>query len=249
LLLVLVVVGIALARALAQRPMWVGLVIGATVGIGVGFVWTVTNASWLGPWFGAWSFPVVLCWMTGGALGLAAAATSPSANGWRRIAAESVTYLLVAVAAPYLYRPALAYLRHDQHLTFVYGRIRPATAGPELDDSMELLVPGEKELLAHAAIGGFVEVVGSHAANTAEQPRARMLVFLRRPVDRVHRLLQPDATTVVYIQEDHGFRRFPPDAKVRSDRAVELYPEKSNETAYWVEQASGARSGASAIRW
>jgi hypothetical protein len=229
--------------------MWLGLVIGGTAGIGVGFLWTLANALMLGPWFGAWSFPVLLCWTTGGALSLAAAATSASASGWRRLAFESVSYLFVALAALYVYRPAVIWLRHDQHLTLVYGRIRPTNTEPAVDDSRELLISGEKELLARAGIGGSVEVIGGHAANTAEHPRARILVLLRRPVDRVYRLLEPDATTVLYIQEDRGFRRFPADAKVLSDRAVEFFPAGGNETRYWVEHAGGARSGGSGVQW
>jgi len=248
LLLILVVSGILLARKLAQRPTWLGLVIGGTAGIGIGSLWTSANALLLGPWFGAWSFPVLLCWTTGGALSLAAAATSGSASGWRRLALESVTYLFVAVAALYVYRPAVVHLLHDQHLTLVYGRIH-STSGSTVDDSRELLLPGEKELLTRAGIGGSVELIGGHAANTAQQPRARILVLLRRPVDRVYRLLQPDATTVLYVQEDDAFRRFPADAKVLSDRAVELFPAEGNETRYWVEHAGGARSGGSGVQW
>jgi len=167
LLLVLVVSGIYLARKLAPYPMWLGLVIGGTAGVSVGFLWTLANALLLGPWFGAWSFPVLLCWTTGGALSLAAAATSASASGWRRLAFESVIYSFVALAALYVYRPAVIHLRHDQHLTLVFGRIRPTNTGPAADDSRELLISGEKELLALAGIGDSVEVLGGHAANTA----------------------------------------------------------------------------------
>jgi hypothetical protein len=249
LLLVLVISGTGLARKLAQRPTWIGLLIGGTVGIGIGILWTLANALLLGGWFGAWSFPVLLCWTTGGALSQAAAATTRPGSDWRRFALESGSYLLVATAALYVYRPAIVHLRHDQHLTLVYGRIRPTTAGPSVDDSRELLISGETDLLARAKIDGSVEVVGGHAANTTQHPRARILVLLRRPVDRVYRLLQPDATTVLYIQEDNGFRRFPADAKILSDRAVEFYPAGTNETDYWVEHAGGARSGGSGLQW
>jgi hypothetical protein len=249
LLFVLVASGIGLARRLAQRSTWLGLVIGGTAGIGIGFLWTLANALLLGPWFGAWSFPVLLCWTTGGALSQAAAATARPGRDWRRLVIEAAAYLLVATGALYVYRPAVVYLRHDQHLTLVYGRIRPTIAVPPVDDSRELLISGEKELLARAKIGGSVEIVGGHASNTTEQPRARILVLLRRPVDRVYRLLQPDATTVLYIQEENGFRRFPADAKVLSDRAVEFYPAGATETRYWVEGAGGARSGGSGLQW
>ena len=249
LLLVLVVSGILLAGRLAPRPTWMGLVVGGSAGAAVGVLWTLANARLLGPWFGAWSFPVLLCWTTGGALSLAAASTSRSGRGWQTLAVESLAYLVVASAGLYVYRPTVVHLRHDQHLTLVYGRIRPSNGGPAIDDSRELLTPGDKELLGRAGIGGSVEVIGGHAANTTQTPRARILVLLRRPVDRVHRLLQPDATTVLYVQEKSGFRRFPADAKVLLDRAVELFPADGNETRYWVEGAGGGRSGGSGIQW
>ena len=34
-----------------------------------GFCWTLLNYWFLGPWFGAWSFPVVDCWIAGGVIG------------------------------------------------------------------------------------------------------------------------------------------------------------------------------------
>jgi hypothetical protein len=242
--LVLVPSGVALARMLAGRSTWTGLMIGGIAGVGLGFLWTLGNRLMLGDWFGAWSFPVLLCWTTGGALSLAAAATTRSTGGWRRTVLESLAYLFVATVALGVYYPAVAYLKRDQHLTLVYGRIRPDDTAP-IDDSRDLLHSKEKELLERARIGGSIEVLGSHAANTTERPRARIIVLLVRPVDRAYRLPQPDATTVLYIQEAAGFRVFPPDAKVLSDRVVELYPvaDQANETRYWVEHAGGSRSG------
>ena len=43
------------------------------VGVASGFIWTVFNRWMLGPWFGAWSFPVLYCWVFGGALGIVGA--------------------------------------------------------------------------------------------------------------------------------------------------------------------------------
>jgi hypothetical protein len=249
LLLILVASGVVLARTLARWSPWIGLVVGGTAGLGIGFLWTMVNALLYGPWFGAWSVPMLLCWTTGGALGLAAAATSRPGRGWRRLAVESAAYLSVATAAFYVYRPVVVWLHHDQHLTVVYGRIRPSASGPGVDDPLELLVPGDRELFARAGIAGSIEVAGSHASNTTDEPRARILVLLRRPVDRVYRLPQPDATTVLYVQDDTGFRRFPTDAKVLSDRAVEFFPAGGNETRYWVEHVGGARSSGGGLQW
>jgi hypothetical protein len=247
-LLILVVSGVALARMLAQRPAWLGLLTGSTAGAALGVLWTLLNALCVGPWFGAWSVPVLLCWTTGGALGLASAATSQAGRNWRRLTIESVAYLLVAILVLYAHRPAVVRLSSEQHLTLVYGRIHPQRAGPAIDDARALLSAEERQLLARAGIAGSIEILGSHAANTAPRPVARVLVLFDRPVDRVHRVLQPDATTVLYIQAAAGFRRFPPDAKVL-ERAVELYPSGPGETRYWIEHAAGSRSGGAGIQW
>ena len=46
-----------------------------------GFAYTLLNRAFLGPWFGAWSFPVLYCWVVGGALGLVFSARVPFPGG------------------------------------------------------------------------------------------------------------------------------------------------------------------------
>lgn len=45
---------------------WLGILLGGLAGFG----WTVLNLMLLGPWFGAWSFGVLYCWIFGGAAGI-----------------------------------------------------------------------------------------------------------------------------------------------------------------------------------
>jgi len=52
-----------------SRPA-VRIVVALIVGTSAGFVWTLINRWMLGLWFGAWSFPVLYCWMVGGATGM-----------------------------------------------------------------------------------------------------------------------------------------------------------------------------------
>jgi len=40
------------------------------LGAFLGFAWTIVNRWFLGPWFGAWSFPVLYCWIVGGVAGI-----------------------------------------------------------------------------------------------------------------------------------------------------------------------------------
>ncbi len=62
----------ALAFALLLRSartinrVWIGVLLGSLAGFG----WTLLNFAMLGPWFGAWSFNVLYCWIVGGAMGI-----------------------------------------------------------------------------------------------------------------------------------------------------------------------------------
>jgi hypothetical protein len=49
---------------------WIGVLLGGVAGFG----WTLLNLAMLGPWFGAWSFNVLYCWIAGGAFGILAVA-------------------------------------------------------------------------------------------------------------------------------------------------------------------------------
>ena len=51
---------------LPKRHLILRLALALIIGATSGFIWTVYNRWMLGPWFGAWSFPVVYCWMVGG---------------------------------------------------------------------------------------------------------------------------------------------------------------------------------------
>jgi hypothetical protein len=50
--------------------LWIGFLLGGIAGFG----FTLFNAWSLGPWFGAWSFNVLYCWIIGGSLGIVAVA-------------------------------------------------------------------------------------------------------------------------------------------------------------------------------
>ena len=59
--------GLVLKRGVLAAPM-LAMAFGALYG----FAFTVVCRLLLGPWFGAWSFPVLYCWVGGGAFGLGA---------------------------------------------------------------------------------------------------------------------------------------------------------------------------------
>jgi hypothetical protein len=71
---------------LASRHPWQALLAAyaAAVALGllVGVLWTVAAASLLGPWIGAFSFPVLACWVLGAVVGLVAAVTAVRTRTW-----------------------------------------------------------------------------------------------------------------------------------------------------------------------
>jgi hypothetical protein len=225
----------------------VGLAFGAALGI----LWTVGNALLLGPWFGAWSIPVPLCWTIGGALGVAAAAGAARNAGPGSLRVEAAVVVVLAAGVSYGLGGVLVGLSQDQHFTLTYARFESSDETLTIHDDRGLLAPREVELLRSASLRGVVTVLGSHASNTATAPSARMLVVLTHRIEKPLRLPQPYRTTVVFLQQNGGFKRLPGDATLLPDRAVEIYPgdPDGNETRYWVDHASGARSGGFAIEW
>ena len=66
LLLPAVAFAILLRHARTINRVWIGVLLGGLAGFG----WTLLNIAMLGPWFGAWSFNVLYCWIVGGAVGI-----------------------------------------------------------------------------------------------------------------------------------------------------------------------------------
>jgi len=68
LLLPAIAFAILLRNVRTINRVWVGVLLGGLSGFG----WTFLNLGLLGPWFGAWSFNVLYCWIAGGAFSILA---------------------------------------------------------------------------------------------------------------------------------------------------------------------------------
>jgi hypothetical protein len=62
--------GLVLMKYLCLLPPLVRSVVAVLTGSALGFLWTVVVYVMLGQWFGAFSFPVLYCWVIGGATAL-----------------------------------------------------------------------------------------------------------------------------------------------------------------------------------
>ena len=80
--------------------------------------------------------------------------------------------------------------------------------------------------------------------------KSHVTLIMQKPVGEAVELREPDATSVVYIQEDHGWRLFPPDAPIlKRTTRIEPIPYDPNwpgaypQTSVMVELSTGARQG------
>lgn len=72
------------ADASERWPFAARVGLGAAIGVGAGALWTLVPATMLGPWFGAFSFPVGYCFMIASIAGMIAPLMPRSAPRPRR---------------------------------------------------------------------------------------------------------------------------------------------------------------------
>lgn len=70
------------ARRLEGSSGWLRYGVLVPLGATVGVLWSIAAALLLGPWIGAFSFPVLFCWLAGGALGGIGAAAAANTRTW-----------------------------------------------------------------------------------------------------------------------------------------------------------------------
>jgi hypothetical protein len=70
------------ARRLGTSSGWLRYGVLVFLGGAVAVLWSIVAALLLGPWIGAFSFPVLFCWLAGGALGGVAAAAAANTRSW-----------------------------------------------------------------------------------------------------------------------------------------------------------------------
>ena len=216
------------------------------VGAVLGFIWTLFAAIILGPWFGAYSFPVIACWvLSGTAAGVAAASTLSIRDP--RMAFHAGALLLLTFAASRTYEPFVATLRNERRLTVFYGRWEPhgqhlVARAPSSSTSKEMRTL--KALLVAGNVTFTASTVGSGSPT-------RAYVVMRHQLSGKVRLRQPSSGTIFYIQdEDNRFRMYPPDAATL-DRVIELEPAGHTKEHTWgnIELAGGGKSGTTAAIW
>lgn len=224
------VAALAIQRV-SRWPLLLRYVVGVALGLGLGFFWTFVVARLLGPWWGAVSLPALMCWMAGGASGVAGGlALGPGSSARFRIGGFAAL-LAFAAAAVALSKPLATQLRHDQTLTVRFLNWTPSdepltieTIRVEGISGLGDLSDAEVALLRTAQPTGRLLVLWGSSRH-GRGPAASALILLRRPLEKRVSIQQPDRTTAIYLQEDEGFAIYPPTAKTLG-REITLSPQQ-----------------------
>ena len=220
-------------------------VIAVILGALSGVLWTSVVGVWLGPWLMAFSFPVSVCWMAGGASGLISIAGVGSKMRRVNNPAE-LTLLLIICLITTLGTPRfMTWVTNDQRLELVFVLWRK---GPE---SLTIQGPFDDKFMAAelaqmkaAGLTGQLTVVQVSEHGTGRRSRA-VIVMHRRP-DSSTELLQPDGTNVLYLQQEELWVKYPPTAPTLQ-RTIRLEVSQSRGTVeYWVDRGDGTRQGGTA---
>ena len=169
----------------------------------------------------------------------------------RRVAARLA--LVGAFAIWSFYLPAIVSTVQvrlsDQELSLLVMRWTPSSSAlviKELEETPGFpdtkLSPSETEKIKAMGLTGRLETTGGGLYGRGS--RSRVILILQKQVVEAVELKQPNASSIVYLQDGEKWRAFPPDAPTLN-RTIRIEPwaDDPTQTSVGVELASGARQG------
>lgn len=216
------------------------------IGLCLGFIWTFIVALLLGPWFGAFSIPVLACWTAGSLSSTIFIAGFSESVTYRFHISKIVFVILVSITLSIGFKPLMAIIINDQKLTLVVLKWTPSDSLKINNPFSDSMNEEEKNLIMSSGIKGNIDA--KLKTTTGDGREARFFIIIQSPVKSLVKLHQPDRMSVVYIQDGDKFKMYPQDAKTL-DRVLEIYPFDSNVVNYWLELPGGGRQGGTFMDW
>jgi hypothetical protein len=220
---------------------WIAAPTGFVLGAIVGFIGTYAVAIVLGPWFGAMSVPMLKSWCVTGAIFIPllylirkdGLGISSIVGGTALLGSGLVLFFALS--------PIWALATGNQHLTTAFFQHVPGDEEFKIDNEPDWLTNEDRDLLESCGLKGRLECFSSGGSNSTEWPRAKAFVIFTSDLSKTVRLPQPKNATILYVQRGDDFIALP-NGTPTFDRALEFY-EDQDGWHYWVEMASGAKSG------
>lgn len=231
---------------------FIRIIVATFAGVVSGFIWTFVVASFLGAWFGAFSFPVLSCWMAGGASGMIAAIFACQRVTKGQIAIEAVFIAAICLLAVVGTKPFFIWLSHDQRLYVLNLKLTPSPTSELVMDEFTRenydLTADDINQLKSLGLRGHIE--GYSGGYYGEGKPSRAIIVMQHQLKSSVELPQPDGVNVIYVQDGDEWRMYPANAPtLKRTIRLEIPDDNKDVTHYWVEHASGARSGGQAFSW
>lgn len=249
-----IIAGIAplLMNLCCRLHVFIRIIVAALVGAVNGFIWTFVVASFLGAWFGAFSFSVLSCWIAGGASGMIAATFACPRVTKRQITIESVLIVAICLLAVVGTKPFFIWLSHDQRLYVLNLKLTPVLASELVIEKSTRenydLTANDINQLESLGLRGYLE--GYSGGYYGEGKPSRAIIVMQHQLNSPVELPQPDGVNVIYIQEGDEWRMYPANAPTLKRKIrLEIPDNNKGVTHYWVEHPNGARSGGQAFSW
>jgi hypothetical protein len=234
-------IAVAGVRRVFHWPAALRYFLGIGLGLVLGFLWTWCVALMLGPWWGAVSLPGLMCWMAGGASGVAGGLVLGPGNSLRARVASVIGLAGLAAVAVLANEPLGIGLSHDQRLTVRFLKWTPASGPLTIETEREdALSKAEVDLIRAAQPTGRLLVLWSGSRH-GRGPAASALILLKEPITAPLVLWQPDRTTALYVQDGQRFVVYPSGTRT-IDRDITISP---HEDGVWcaVRIAGGGSQG------
>jgi hypothetical protein len=245
-----------LTNSVRRLSILVRYAVAVAAGIAAGLLWTYIVAFFGGAWFGAFSFPILSCWVVGGASALILG-TAGYKSRKRSVLVELTIIAALTLGSMTVPKYLFDFLTENQRLEVVSISWQPDPAPLNVREGSERGLPNNFKLadadlskLKSLGLTGQVAFDGS-SGFIGRGKHARTLIVMQRQLEETVELPQPDGVEVIYIQGKDGWKMYPSDAPTLQ-RTIRLWADKRNPnwaTRYSVERVDGSRQGGTLLTW
>ncbi len=222
------------------RP-WLATPIGFIMGAIAGFIGTYAVAIVLGPWFGAMSVPVLKSWCVTASIFIPLVYLVRRDGLGKMSIGSGIALLGAGLAFFFAISPLWSLATSNQHLITAFFQHVPGDDELKIDSEPDWFTNEDRELLVSSGLKGRLDCFSSGGSNSTEWPCAKAFVIFTSDLSETVRLPQPKHSTILYVQRGDGFVVLP-EGVPTFNRSLEFYEDEYG-WHYWVEQASGAKSG------
>ncbi len=191
-----------------RLPRLLGYPLAVILGILVSFCYGV--GVWPVLFFGTFSFPVGFAWLAGGISGLVAVAGIRSHTRKDNLLFELVLVGVVSLSLAFGGDAVVIALTGDRDLKIVWVKWKPGTEPAVLEKRLTDYLT-EEEISRLRSMGLSGRLIWQGTSGRGRGPSSRIVLIMQNQLESPIELPLPERW-VIYVQEQNGWRKEPPDA-------------------------------------